>query len=1404
MADQNNAGMISGFAPLGVLTGDELLEVSQLDTNGVWKTYSVLVSKIRTNQGLSAYEVAVKNGYQGTEAQWLTTLNGKSAFQVAVELGFQGTEAEWLASLTGDSAYDEAVAAGYNGTKAQWLDSLKGKSAFQIAKDGGYTGTEAQWLASLVGQSAYDIAKDLDPTVGTEAQWLDSLKGSSAYQVAVDNGFVGTEATWLQSLVGKSAYQVAVANGFTGTEAEFLTSLKGKDGTNGTNGEDGTNGKSAYQVWLDAGNTGTETQYLTSLKGTNGTNGTDGKSAYETWKAQPGNTGKTEAEFIASLKGAAGTNGTDGTDGLSAYQQWEEIPANNGKTFNDFVDSLKGAAGQDGTDGTNGVDGKSAYEVAVAGGFVGTEAAWLATLKGTNGQSAFALWQAQAGNAGKTEAEFLASLQGKSAYETWKAQAGNAGKTEADFIASLKGAKGEDGLSAYQVWINAGNSGTVQQYLDSLKGQNGTNGTNGKDGADGKGIDVLATLTPEEYADVVAAGDAKPNDAYFVESFLYVFNGTDWVKSNSMEGPEGKGLNYLGTWPDATPLPLDVNYKSGDTYIWRNSLWTLAEQPTRRWVDIGVPGPQGKSAYQTWLDAGNSGTEMQFLASLKGGDGDVGPIGPDGKSAFQIWQAQAGNAGKTEADFIASLKGAKGDAAAAFEIVDQLTDISQLPTPGSPSNAYYVGKDLYVWFDSKSAYENLGSLDGASAYQVWLTNGNTGTEAEFLASLKGKSAYEAAVANGYVGTEAAWVASLKGTNGTNGVDGKNLQVKGTQANAAAIQALANPAQQDAYVADDTGHLWIYNGTAWFDAGAFRGAAGTNGVDGKSAYQIWLTQGHTGTEADFITSLKGAAGTNGTNGVDGTNGKNVVVKGSVADLNALNALVNPAQQDAYTTRDTSTLYMYIGSAWVNLGVFKGDRGDTGLQGVAGQGLNIVAEVATTADRPAANTLNVGDAVFVVADHKLYQVNSAGVYGPGIQIQGPVGADGKQGVAGPAGTSIQIMGSFATPAALVAAHPTGNAGEGYLIGDDLYLYGVNPTGGATEWYDAGPVRGPKGDTGATGDRGLRGLIGLTGERGSLWLTLPDGTDTPASSYGRVGDWAVTTDFRTFYKDASAGWTAIGRLVAGDVNSPAANLGKVVRQGTSWVALPIDAVPNAVNGKSYVRKAAADGTTAWALLPVDAVASPVNGTQYVMKGNSSGGTDWVELSVPASGVSDVPANTTIPQARTSAGWVPTVPTTNGLTATVRYTLLNNAWVANAIQAAAPTTYDVALCYQVTSAGVGSWVRPTFDRYSLKQDSAAQTASFTPNFDNQQTFRVAGGTGSTAVTVTLNAYTAARSLMAVFVVEGNVNKLAFAAGTGGAQLGYNAGVAAADIEYGATQTVITAFWNGFGTWIIAKGPSY
>ena len=49
----------------------------------------------------------------------------------------------------------------------------------------------------------------------------------------------------------------------------------------------------------------------------------------------------------------------------------------------------------------------------------------------------------------------------------------------------------------------------------------------------------------------------------------------------------------------------------------------------------GAPGTPGKSAYEIWLEAGNSGTEQDFLNSLVGANGQNGNDGTPGKSAYE-------------------------------------------------------------------------------------------------------------------------------------------------------------------------------------------------------------------------------------------------------------------------------------------------------------------------------------------------------------------------------------------------------------------------------------------------------------------------------------------------------------------------------------------------------------------------------------------------------------------------------------------------------------------------------------------------------------------------------------------------------------------------------------------------
>lgn len=92
--------------------------------------------------------------------------------------------------------------------------------------------------------------------------------------------------------------------------------------------------------------------------------------------------------------------------------------------------------------------------------------------------------------------------------------------------------------------------------------------------------------------------------------------------------------------------------------------------------------------------------------------------------------------------------------------------------------------------------------------------------------LDGKSAFEIAVEHRFAGTETEWLKSLRGTDGKNGLPGK----------------------------DGADGLPGRDGTD--------GKNGADGTDGKSAYTIAVEHGFTGTEDDWLQSLKGADGKDG--------------------------------------------------------------------------------------------------------------------------------------------------------------------------------------------------------------------------------------------------------------------------------------------------------------------------------------------------------------------------------------------------------------------------------------------------------------------------------------------------------------------------------------------------------------
>lgn len=145
-------------------------------------------------------------------------------------------------------------------------------------------------------------------------------------------------------------------------------------------------------------------------------------------------------------------------------------------------------------------------------------------------------------------------------------------------------------------------------------------------------------------------------------------------------------------------------------------------------------------------------------------------------------------------------------------------------------------------------------------------------------------------------------------------------------------------------------------------------------------------------------------------------------------------------------------------------FKGDKGDTGQDGISPTlSENKVGKVTTV-------TVTDGNGTHT------FEVND--------------GADGKDG------TSITILGSYSTEAELIAAHPTGNKGDGYLVAGDLYVWDVS----TNAWKNVGTIQGPAGQDGVDGvsptvnvsKDGMVTTIVITDVNGTHTATINDGTN------------------------------------------------------------------------------------------------------------------------------------------------------------------------------------------------------------------------------------------------------------------------------------------------------------------------
>jgi len=371
-------------------------------------------------RGYSAFEIAVQNGFEGTEAEWLEYLragvdDGTDGWSPIFAIAADGERrvmrvADWIggggtkppigqyigpAGLTAvlADALDvrgtpgAAGAAGTNGTNGTngWAPLLAvvadgARRVLQVTEWTGGTGTKPT-TGHYVGAAGLTsvLAEAIDIRGGTGAAGTNGTNGWAPLLAVVADGArrVLQVTDWTGGSGTKpTAGQYVGAAGLTAVLAEAID-LRGAAGTSGTNGTNGTNGWVPLLAVVADG--ARRVLQVTDWTGGSGTKPTAGQYI--------GAAGLTAVLADAiDVRGAAGTNGTNGSNGTNGWAPLLGVVADGARRVLQVTDWTGGSGtkpttgqyvgaagltavladaidirGTAGTAGTNGTNGASAW-----------------------------------------------------------------------------------------------------------------------------------------------------------------------------------------------------------------------------------------------------------------------------------------------------------------------------------------------------------------------------------------------------------------------------------------------------------------------------------------------------------------------------------------------------------------------------------------------------------------------------------------------------------------------------------------------------------------------------------------------------------------------------------------------------------------------------------------------------------------------------------------------------------------------------------------------------------------------------------------------------------------------------------------------------------------------------------
>ena len=336
-----------------------------------------------------------------------------------------------------------------------------------------------------------------------------------------------------------------------------------------------------------------------------------------------------------------------------------------------------------------------------------------------------------------------------------------------------------DGKSAYDLAVEAGFEGTLDEWVESLRGSDGENGTEGPKGEDGQSTYIHVAWADSPMGDGFSTSDST--DKLYMGTYVDEIEADSenyldykWIRVKGekgdtgeagprglqgLEGPEGKqgiagekgadgkssythiayatgdqGQSFShDTFPQATHIGVYVSNNQNSSDNWRDYKWTLIKGANGAQGLEGPKGADGRTPYFHTAWANSSNGQLGFSTTESAGKlylGTVTTFEPDDptdytKYSWTLIKGEKGDKGDTGKDGVAGKDGV-GIQKTEIHYASSASGTTK-PSTGWNLTVPTISAGNYLWTRTTWTYTDDSKEEGYSVSRIG-KDGNTGKD----------------------------------------------------------------------------------------------------------------------------------------------------------------------------------------------------------------------------------------------------------------------------------------------------------------------------------------------------------------------------------------------------------------------------------------------------------------------------------------------------------------------------------------------------------------------------------------------------------------------------------------------------------------------------------------------------